>query len=149
MGLLLITAGTGCNKLHSVPDAVLYGTVDQRTWSETWPMQLSFAGDTIPGELKGSRVSSYLWLRYNLMAPQYVKIVVSRESLIEPEKTDTMTINLFTDDGKPIGKGTYGIYETHVALPHKIALTNGLTYRLWPATEQLGITDAGISFYLP
>lgn len=132
-----------------MPEAVLYGEIDSDNWSETWPLQLSFAGDTIPGNCKGLDAEATLWLRYNLSAVRDVSIAVCYESLEREESPDTLTLSLYNSAGKPEGEGVYGVYEVCIPLKDKIKMEDGLVFRLWPIGDASGVTDAGITFYRP
>lgn len=136
----------GCNRLHPIPEAVMYETTDCKKWSEMWPAVLQFPGDTVPASIAGSQVKADIWVRYNLEAPQSVTLVITHESLTGSEKTDTVSLSLFTPGGKPEGRGTYGLYEVHRQLPAAITASPGLTFRIWPVVSVNGITDTGISF---
>lgn len=144
----LAMAASGCGQVESMPEAVLYGSVDTGKWSETWPLQLTLPGDTVPASAIGKDTDASLWIRYRPDAPRHVTLVVSCESLFQEERTDTLQIALYGENGRPTGKGSYGLYETHVPIPNPPALKNGLTFRIWPLGDGHGITDAGITFNL-
>lgn len=142
----LTMAASGCGQVESMPEAVLYGSVENGKWSETWPLQLALPGDTVPAEIMGKTTNATLWIRYRPDAPRHITLAVSSESLSQEETTDTIRLTLYRENGEPTGKGSYGLYETHVPMPKAPALKNGLTFRIWPVGDSHGVTDAGITF---
>ncbi len=80
-----------------------------------------------------------------------LRLAVEKAGLDEPLRNDTIRIPLFRNDGKPAGKGRFGIYETSLKL-YPFTISNGTTVSFSPVAAKdtvRGITDIILLIHKP
>ncbi len=87
--------------------------------------------DTAP-RLSG-RFAGLMTLRYSDECnASDLKLVMEKTSLINDISCDTLKLQLFSDEGLPLGKGQYGLYELSYELPGELKVEEGSSIAFFP-----------------
>lgn len=96
-------------------------------------------GDTLP-RLHG-RYRAILSLRYlDDCNAASLRLVVESASLERDIHTDTITVPLFSADGRPLGKGRFGLNEVSVTFPEPYEVTSGSILTVTPVEYSTPVT---------
>lgn len=91
-----------------------------------------------------------------ILVLRYARDCASRQVILDIEQTSLaqarpdsarVTVSLFGNDGKPLGNGTYGIYEIQDTVARNVSVTDGYQISLsspLPSSSTAGIKSVGI-----
>lgn len=145
--LLLAILATGCRRVDSTVYSRFERIPDSGWQPSDYISFLPYPADSILNEK--DRFALFLHVRYNSgRASGPLRMILLIEDGEGYFRSDTISLDLFSKNGSPLGKGSRNLYELRVPLDSGFRLSPGLLVSmrsLTPASRTRGILDLGLS----
>ncbi len=141
---VMVIAGISCDRLPSGAVGSEMADVPSCGWMPDAPVEFEVAVyDTVSSSQPPYEL--ILHVRYLRSCSETILPLALQEVSLEGgyRDPDTLEIRLFGQDGKPLGRGGYNIYETRDTLKSGFSIPEGYMLSVAPVREVSGVVSVG------